>query len=196
MLGKPTLTRRAKYRESTRSEILEAAWEVARERGLPALTLREVAVRVGMQAPSLYSHFDSKNAIYDAMFAQAWQEYHAGAEAHIQALPHEPRAALRSIARHFFDFAVADLARHQIMNRRTLVDFRPSPESYAPAVAVLEELRAILIQLGIHDPDAADLFTALVGGMVEQQWANDPGGDRWGRLLDRVIDMYADEMGL
>ncbi len=196
MLGKPIVSRRAKYRESTRSEILEAAWEVAREHALPALTLREVAARVGMQAPSLYSHFDSKNAIYDAMFAQAWQEYHTAAEAHIQALPREPRAALRSIARHFFDFAVADLARHQIMNRRTLIDFRPSPESYAPAVAVLQGLRTILTELGIHDPDAADLYTALVAGMVEQQWANDPGGDRWGRLLDRVINMYADEMDL
>ncbi len=196
MLGKPTLTRRAKYRESTRAEILDAAWEVARERGLPALTLREVTARVGMQAPSLYSHFDSKNAIYDAMFGQAWQEYQAAAEAHRQALPHEPRAALRSMAHHFFDFAVTDLARHQIMNRRTLVDFRPSPESYASAVAVLEGLRAVLIELGIHDPDATDMYTALVGGMVEQQWANDPGGDRWARLLDRVIDMYALEMGL
>lgn len=196
MLGKPIITRRAKYRESTRSEILDAAWAVARERGLPALTLREVAARVGMQAPSLYSHFDSKNAIYDAMFAQAWQEFLAVAEALRQSLPHEPRAALRSMARHFFDFAVADLARHQIMNRRTLVDFRPSPESYAPAVAVLEGLRAVLIELGIHDPDATDMYTALVGGMVEQQWANDPGGDRWARLLDRVIDMYALEMGL
>ena len=30
-----------------------------------------------MQAPSLYSHFASKNAIYDAMFGEAWAEYDA-----------------------------------------------------------------------------------------------------------------------
>ena len=46
--------------------------------------------------------------------------------------------------------------------------------------------------------DAADvdLYTAVIAGLVNQQWANDPGGSRWGRLLDRAIDMYADNLGL
>ena len=44
------------------------------ERGLSQLTLRDIAHRVGMRPPSLYSHFESKNAIYDAMFAAAWTE--------------------------------------------------------------------------------------------------------------------------
>jgi hypothetical protein len=48
------------------------------------------------------------------------------------------------------------------------------------------------------DPSEADidLYTALVGGLVDQQWANDPGGSRWARLLDRAIDMYADNLDL
>jgi hypothetical protein len=29
-----------------------------------------------------------------------------------------------------------------------------------------------------------------------QQWANDPGGRRWARLIDRAIDMYADALDL
>ena len=62
-------------RTAARRKILDAAWEVAREQGLAALTLREVAARVGIRAPSLYSHFASKHAIYDAMFGQAWQEF-------------------------------------------------------------------------------------------------------------------------
>lgn len=47
---------------------LKAGHRVAR---LSRITLREIAQRVGMRAPSLYSHFASKNAIYDAMFGQA-----------------------------------------------------------------------------------------------------------------------------
>jgi len=35
---------------------------------IAGLTLRDIATRVGMQQPSLYSHFASKQAIYDAMF--------------------------------------------------------------------------------------------------------------------------------
>ena len=38
--------------------------------------------------------------------------------------------------------------------------------------------------------------TAIIGGLVDQQLANDPGGDRWGRLVDRVVDMLADNLGL
>ena len=75
MLDTPNRDRKAERREATRQEILSAAWAVAREQGLAQLTLREVAERVGMRAPSLYSHFPSKNAIYDAMFADAWTQY-------------------------------------------------------------------------------------------------------------------------
>src|SRR5215472_3019213 len=67
--------RRAERREATRAEILAAAWELVRAEGLAALSLRDLARRVGMQAPSLYSYFDSKHAIYDAMFAQGAQDF-------------------------------------------------------------------------------------------------------------------------
>lgn len=35
----------------------------------------------------------------------------------------------------FFDFAVADLPRYQLMNQRTIPGFRPSEQAYAAAVA-------------------------------------------------------------
>ncbi|MFD1532065.1 TetR/AcrR family transcriptional regulator [Pseudonocardia aurantiaca] len=196
MLGEATPSWRTKRREGARTEILSAAWEVAREHGIAALTLREVAARVGMRAPSLYSHFDSKHAIYDAMFGQAWTEFEQLVDADEPSVPSEPRAALRMFARRFFDFAVADLARHQLMNLRTIPDFAPSPESYAPAVRVLERLHVRLAAIGITDGADVDLFVALFGGLVDQQWANDPGGTRWARLIDRAVEMYANELHL
>ena len=36
----------------------------------------------------------------------------------------------------------------------------------------------------------------IIGGLVDAQLANDPGGDRWRRLLDRAVDMFADNLGL
>ena len=77
MLGTPKRDRVAERRAATRREILDAAWALARESGLTQITLRDVADRVGMQAPSLYGHFASKMAIYDAMFGEAWSEYEA-----------------------------------------------------------------------------------------------------------------------
>ena len=192
MLGEATADWQSKRREAARQEILSAAWAVARENGLAALTLREVASRVGMRAPSLYSHFASKHAIYDAMFGQAWRSYEELTDGDV--LPAQPRAVLRACARRFFEFAVADLPRHQLMNLRTIPGFNPSPESYAPAVRVMGRLRSTLAGMGITDDGDVDLYVALVGGLVDAQWANDPGGTRYARLLDRAVDMYADAL--
>jgi AcrR family transcriptional regulator len=196
MLGTPNRNRISERREATRQEILEAAWALAREGGLAGLTLRDIAHRVGMQAPSLYSHFASKNAIYDAMFGQAWAEYEAHAEVEMARLPPHPRAAVKRVAWVFFDFAVADLARHQLMNQRTLPGFEPSAEAYAPAVRVLEQGVATLAALGVTDRGDFDIWVALLGGLVDQQLANDPGGDRFSRLLDPAMDMWADAVGI
>jgi AcrR family transcriptional regulator len=196
VLGTPNRDRLTERREATRREILDAAWVVAREEGLAQLTLREVADRVGMRAPSLYSHFASKNAIYDAMFGQAWTELLESSLAGDTPRPRTPRSALRRYARMFFDFAVMDLARHQLMNQRTIAGFVPSEEAYAPAVAVLALFRDRVAAFGVTRDQDIDLFTAIVGGLVDAQLANDPGGDRYGRLLERAVDMYADNLGL
>jgi AcrR family transcriptional regulator len=163
---------------------------------LADLTLRDVADLIGMRAPSLYSYFGSKNDIYDAMFGQAWSEYLAVVDETEPTLSEDPRSALKQIARTFLDFAIADPARHQLMNQRTIPGFVPSPESYAPSIEVFERGRAHLARFGIEDLDQFDLFTALIGGLINAQQANDPGGDRWVRLLDDAMDMFADHVGL
>lgn len=196
MLGEPNRDRAAERRETTRREIVDAAWVVAQEKGLAEFTLRDVAERVGMRAPSLYTHFESKHAIYDAMFGQGWTDYERLARAELADLPQAPRAAVRRAARMFFDFAVANPARHQLLNQRTLPGFEPSPESYAPAVRVLEMGRQLFRDHGLSDADDYDIWVAMVGGLVNQQLANDPGGTRWSALLDRAIDIWADGAGL
>jgi AcrR family transcriptional regulator len=188
--------RRSRRRDQTRREILDAAWEVAREHGLTALTLRDVADRVGMRAPSLYSHFDSKHAIYDAMYAEAWTAYEEATRPARNGLTDDMRAAAHVITRGFFDFAVADPVRYQLMNQRIIPGFEPSPDSYAPAVRVLEAAYAVAAQRGVTDPDDVAILLALLGGLIDQQLANDPGGDRSSRLLPRAVDMWCDGLGI
>ena len=74
MVVEPIRDRRAERREATKAEIIDVAWELVRAEGLAALNLRDLAAKVGMRPPSLYSYFDSKHAIYDAMFLQGNQE--------------------------------------------------------------------------------------------------------------------------
>jgi len=191
----PNRDRRAERREATRREILDAAWEIARREGLSAVTLREVAGRIGMRSPSLYSHFDSKNAIYDAMFAQGWVDLSDVFDA-VPPPPAADRRTLLAVAETFFDFAVADLPRYQLMNQRTIPGFRPSKEAYAASVAVYERMRVLLAGGGVRAQADLDLWTAIVGGFVDQQLANDPGGSRWRGQLPRLVDMYCDEVGV
>jgi AcrR family transcriptional regulator len=194
MVALPNRDRKAERREATRREILDTAWEIARRDSLAAVTLREVAQRIGMRSPSLYTHFDSKNAIYDAMFAEAWTEF--GAMFAAIGLPVEDRAALLAGSEAFFDFAAADLARYQLMNQRTIPGFRPSAVAYAASLAAYEQFRAAMGRRGIHDQADLDLWTGILGGMVDQQLANEPGGTRWRSQLPRLVDMYCDEVGV
>ena len=197
MLDIPNVDRKTARRERTRREILDAAWQVARDQGLTGLTLRDVADRVGMRAPSLYSHFDSKHAIYDAMYGEAWADYEATTAAAARGgLTDDMRAAAHLIVRGFFDFAVADPVRYQLMNQRTIPGFEPSPESYAPAVRVLEAAYAVAAERGVTDPDDVALLIALMTGLIDQQLANDPGGDRFSHLLPRAVDMWCDAVGV
>jgi AcrR family transcriptional regulator len=182
--------RRARRHEATRQEILDAAWTLAREQGLTGWSLREVAAAVGMRAPSLYGYFDSKDAIYDAMFAQGYEQLLAQVDASAAADEDDPVAILRRMLQVFFDFCVADPARQQLLFQRVIPGFVPSPVSYALAEDGLERVRVELARAGITSPSAVDLWTALTTGLVTQQISNDPGGDRWARLLDDAVDLF------
>ena len=188
----PRRDRRAERRESTKAEILEAAWAIVRTDGLAALSLRDLARRVGMQAPSLYQYFDSKHAIYDAMFAQGNQ---ALAE-RLSGLQRtgDPVEELRLVARAVVEFSVEDPARYQLLFQRTIPGFEPSPDSYRLAVELLQRPRALLAAAGFQHERALDLWTAVVGGLSAQQVANDPGGTRWVRLVDEAVDMFFTHM--
>lgn len=188
MLAEPIRDRRAERHEATKAEILEAAWDSVRTEGLAALSLRDLARRVGMQAPSLYSYFGSKDAIYDAMFASGAQEY-IDREADLR-LTGDPLTDLKAGMRLFFDFCTEDPVRYQLLFQRTIPGFEPSAESFAIATAGLEAVRGRLAAMGLNDPRMLDLLTAIGTGLTDQQISNDPGGDRWARLVDEAMEMF------
>jgi AcrR family transcriptional regulator len=188
MSAVPIRDRKAERRQATRAEILEVSWALMRERGVAGLSLRDVAERVGMRAQSLYSYFDSKDAIYDALFGDGCRE----CLERLQRVERtgDPRADLRAATRAYVDFCLEDHARYQLLFQRTIPGFEPSAESYAPSVEGLEATCRELAGAGGTDPRDLDLYTALITGLIDQQISNDPTGDRWYRVLDDALDMF------
>jgi AcrR family transcriptional regulator len=180
--------RRATRHAATKGEILQAAWTLSRRDGLASVSMRELAASVGMRAPSLYQYFPSKAAIYDGMFGQAAQQVLDAVSDAIDG--RRGVDALREGARRIVEFATSDPVRAELLFQRTIPGFEPSSESYAPSVEMRGRVEAVVDEMGIGDPDAMDLWTALMSGLSNQQLANDPGGTRWTRLVDRSVDMF------
>jgi AcrR family transcriptional regulator len=180
--------RRSERHEATRAEILAVAWELVRTEGLAGLSLRDLGRRVGMQAPSLYSYFDSKHAIYDAMFAEGCREFLDRQRQMV--ITGDSLRDLIMIMRLFVNFCTENPVRYQLLFQRTIPGFEPSAESFAMSVEGLTAMRAQLAEMGFTDPEVLDLLTALGTGLADQQISNDPGGDRWIRLVDEAMEMF------
>jgi AcrR family transcriptional regulator len=165
---------------------------LASRSGLEALSLREIASSVGMQAPSLYSYFPNKAAILDALFADGYHALDEEIAAITAALPEgaSPRQRLGRLLAGWIGFCQADPARYRLQFTNAIPGWTPSVEAYASSQASYGRLCDYLALAGITDPDDVDLCTALSAGLIAQQMANDPDGDRWLRRVDDVVDMF------
>ncbi len=174
------------------SAIVATAWELARAHGVGGVSLHALAREVGIRQPSLYVYFDSKHALYDAMFADGNRQLLERLDA--LRLPRDGRAAVRAFMRAFVDFAVEDPARCALLFQRPIPGFEPSAESYAYAQSVLGRAIELLHAAGLETQADVDCLIAMVAGLIDAQISNDPGGDRWTRHLGRLTDMYLDEV--
>lgn len=188
MTPSPATDRRRERHEAKRSTIVDEAWKLARRDGLGAISLRDLAAQVDLRQPSLYAYFDSKLALYDAMFADGNRKLLAATAA----LPDrdDPIEALIELVEAIIRFSTEDPVRHELLFHRPVPGFEPSAESYAIAQEFYELASGRVVAAGANSPDDLDLFTAIVAGLSDQQVANDSGGQRWVRLSRRAMQMY------
>ena len=64
-------------RGNTKQEILEASLELFSVQGFEATSISQIAEAVGIRKASLYSHFESKQAILDALVQEVLEQYAA-----------------------------------------------------------------------------------------------------------------------
>ncbi|WP_432026589.1 TetR/AcrR family transcriptional regulator [Streptomyces sp. 1222.5] len=144
----PRLTPRAR-------EIAAAARELLEESGPDRLTMRTLADRLGIKAPSLYKHFPDKHAVEVELTAQLLTET---AEA-LEAVEARAPGSLDALADAYRDHALA----HPHLYR--LATERPLPRAGLPAG--LEDRAALpLLRACGGDIDLARATWAFAHGMV------------------------------
>jgi hypothetical protein len=52
----------------------------------------------------------------------------------------------------------------------------------------------LLHDAGVTHQGDIDCVVAITAGLMEAQMSNDPGGNRWTRHLNRLVDIYIDEV--
>jgi AcrR family transcriptional regulator len=183
---------RTRRKAAKREQILAAAWTLAHRDGLGGISLRDLADMVELRQPSLYAYFDSKHALYDAMFEQGNRALVERARALDS--KDDPRDAVLDLARMLLEFCNEDTVRYVLLFQRHIPGFEPSSASYAVAIEFYEIARGRLAAAGVTEQADMDLFTTLIAGIADQQTANDPGGDRWVGLTDRIVAMFFTEI--
>jgi AcrR family transcriptional regulator len=201
-MGK-TLNRREQVREETIEKILSIAREEMQAEGVAALSLGTIARRLGMRPPSLYTYFDSKHAIYDALFRRGFLEFGR----RMDERPYQDgtlRENLESLMTTYMRFAQENQDLYQLMFQRPVPGFVPSEESMAVSLGQLnasKEQFAYLLEgedntLTIPFEEARDLVIAFEHGLTEMHLANNPdlpvGEGRFGQLIPQAVQILLD----
>ena len=136
-------------------------------------------------------YFDSKHALYDAMSADGNRQLLE----HLDAVTFspEPREALKQWLHTFAAFGSENAELYQLLFHRPIPGFTPSPQSYALAEKVLGDAYTLMRAAGLTEQGDMDCIVAMTAGVTDAQISNDPGGDRWLRHLNRLVDLLVDD---
>ena len=136
-----------------REEILVCAREVVESEGPEALTMRRLADRLGIQAPSLYKHVREKRELEAELAALAFEELGTALA---------PAADFGALARGYRAWAVRHAHLYGLATERL-------PPGAAPEALEAPLVSRFLAVVG--DPDRARAAWALVHGLVELELA-------------------------
>jgi AcrR family transcriptional regulator len=151
-------------------------------------------------------YFESKHALYDAVFGRGAREVLATVTASSDEAMREATSlteVLLTISSTMVRWAVENPVYTQLLFWRPVPGFEPSPESYQPAVELVDrghEAFAELQQRGwLRDDVPVDQmlrdWTIITGGVVSQQLSNAPGESfetgRFTTALPTIVEMFA-----
>ncbi len=113
--GRRMSAKRAYHHGDLRRALTRHALRLVAERGVAALTLRELARRAGVTQAAPYRHFANKAALVAAVAEEGFRSLTAAVEAALAAAPGGGTARLRATAVAYVRFALAHPAYFRVM---------------------------------------------------------------------------------
>ncbi len=148
--------------EDTKQRILDKALELFSAQGYDAVSVGEIAKAVGIKAPSLYNHFPSKQAIFDAIVESTAVQYEADTDKidiHVQNVQKDiqnftniTEEILFEKVRQIFEYSIHNETISRFRKMMTIEQFR------SPELAALYSKRYVERILNYH----AGIFRALI----------------------------------
>ena len=156
-----------------RQALVDAAAELAAERGVAALSLREIARRAGVTQAAPYHYFADKSALLAAVAEEGFRRFDETQAAAVATAPPAPGEQLQALGAAYVRFALDKPHYFRVMFRPHLVEHAKYPALHAVSRRALERLiettRAARLAHGHDDPDplaAAMLMWAVPHGLA------------------------------
>jgi AcrR family transcriptional regulator len=153
-------------REELKELALRAAGDIVAENGAAALSMREVARRIGYTVGALYLVFTNLDDLIVHLNEQTIMELRGSLE-RIRGRPGQPAQNLRLLVAAYLGFALLNTARWRLVFEHRLPEGQKAPPTYAGHTAAIFGLVSDrLREAGITQDDAAtaELATALWSG--------------------------------
>jgi AcrR family transcriptional regulator len=190
--------KRPYHHGNLRQALIDAAVELIDEQGVPALTLREVARRVGVTHAAPQRHFADRAALVAAVAEQGFR----GLGTHVAAVRASARTSaqrLRALGVAYVEYALAHPAHLRVMFSPEVADKSRHPELSAAAQAVhaaLVEQIADGQRQGSVAPGDADELSFAAWSMVHGCAVLLIDGQAKGRSKTALIDAVVDRLYL
>lgn len=149
-VGSPERAERPARLPLSRDRVLEEALRLVDEQGLPALTMRALAARLGVEAMSLYGHVDGKDGLRRGIAELLWAEVERGFDAAAGW-----RDALRSLAHALRRLAADHPHAFPLMIGVDAL--------FAPTLRIFHGGQAALRAAGFGEEDGAKAVNAAIG---------------------------------
>ena len=166
----PPKPRSRAQQDARRQLILDQTRLLAREAGWHAVTIRAVAQRCGLSAPSLYELFPSKAALLAAVARDGFAELAASLS---DSASGDGLGPLHGSAARYWDFAHADPTLYDLMFHQPLELRFATGKSPAPLHAAFRALAAVVtdaaheLEIELSDPDTTtEAWWATMHGIV------------------------------